>query len=555
MRRVADAESDHENPFRGLVRQERDVGEGPHVALSLPAGRRHEVPVRQQAPPFARVLGDGDRFGDALADCEPFLARRHRLEAPGDHVIRRQTRPQGQGPAQQDGSGDECNRCRARPAAPRACRAGGQVQRDDREPRGPDQQGHAFLHSECRQEEESRAQGPQDRTDGVGQVEETGVPAHEPGGALDDGVGEGKGKPHEEGGNRHLPQHGLQVDPHLDSRSLNPRGGEKARRGRIARGYEPFGAGAGDTQQRGHPEQGLRRDEQRKRVAHPAVQEPAGHGAQPDSDENHREEQRVHRAKAPDGVGDMAEPDDLHAHGGKPGQQQCEPAQTDDGRAGFQLRPFDLCLLPVNPLGGRRVSGAFPGTGRCQVESPRGRNEIAGRGDDLGAAQPRPGYEEEVRQESPRSRSRGVDPVERPDPPSDRGHVALNEVSNQQGQRPPHHQGYGGQREKGDAVARQVGPRREEIPAVGTGDVGGNRGRKPSQAGKDQGDQQTHPADCQLAVSESPEERRRSEGISSVRPDTRKVAADPEPAHEHGDHERGGVDGIAEYVPELADPR
>ena len=61
------------------------------------------------------------------------------------------------------------------------------------------------LHSECPQQEETRDQGSQDRTDGVGEVEETGVPAHEPGGALDDRVGKGKGKPHEKRRNRPPP--------------------------------------------------------------------------------------------------------------------------------------------------------------------------------------------------------------------------------------------------------------------------------------------------------------------------------------------------------------
>ncbi len=43
-------------------------------------------------------------------------------------------------------------------------------------------------------------------------------------------------------------------------------------------------------------------------------------------------------------------------------------------------------------------------------------------------------------------------------------------------------------------------------------------------------------------------------GVAPIRPHAGEIAAHAEPAHEDGDDERGGVDGVAEDIAELADP-
>ena len=208
-------------------------------------------------------------------------------------------------------------------------------------------------------------QGSQNRTDGVGEVEETGVSAHEPGGALDDRVGKGKGKPH---GRRRESATSRSTGCRLIHTSTAalfiPEEARKPAAPALPAITSLSVPALATPSNAETPNSACAAMNNGMRVAHPAVQEPAGRGTQPDSDENHREKQRVHRAEAADGVGDVPEPDDLHSHGGKPGQQQCEPAQTDDGGGGFQLRPFDpLPPQRRTPLATPAVSGApFPGS-------------------------------------------------------------------------------------------------------------------------------------------------------------------------------------------------
>lgn len=238
-------------------------------------------------------------------------------------------------------------------------------------------------------------------------------------------------------------------------------------------------------------------------MAEATVEESAGHGAQPDSDQNDREKQRVHRPEAADGMCDVAEPDDLHAHGGETCQQKGEPAQDDDGLAALRLRHPGFHLPSVEG----RVAGDGPfgvrrGAGSRQAECARSGYGVADHGDDLGAEQARRGNEGEVGEKGARGGAGGVDPVERADLPSSCGHVALNQVPNQKGECRSHQEGDRQEQEDGDAVAPQMGAGGEEVPAVGARDVGGDGRREPSKPGQDQRDQATHSADGQFGVSE-----------------------------------------------------
>ena len=247
----------------------------------------------------------------------------------------------------------------------------------------------------------------------------------------------------------HLPQHGLQVDPHLDCRSLqSPRRRESSPPPALPAAASLSVPAPATPSNAETPKSACAAMNKGSGMAHPAVQEPAGRGTQPDSGENHREEQRVHRTEAADGVGDVSETR----------RSPCpwRRTRTTAGRARsgrttagltFNSVPFDPRLRSMTtPLAAAAASASVSGQlVRCQVNSPGG-----GKRDCSPAAMtwepptPTPGMKRKSGEESPGRGSRGVDPVERPDPPSGDREVALNQVSNQQGERPPHQQGYRG---------------------------------------------------------------------------------------------------------------
>jgi hypothetical protein len=67
LRRVSDAEADHQDALGLLHREQRNVCERTHVPLRQPRRRGHRVAVGQQSSAAARHFGDFDDFSDTLS--------------------------------------------------------------------------------------------------------------------------------------------------------------------------------------------------------------------------------------------------------------------------------------------------------------------------------------------------------------------------------------------------------------------------------------------------------------------------------------------------------
>src|SRR5437667_9433126 len=76
----------------------------------------------------------------------------------------------------------------------------------------------------------------------------------------------------------------------------------------------------------------------------------------------------------------------------------------------------------------------------------------------------------------------------------------------------------------------------------------------PDEQREEARNRQTPPSDPDFTVAVDPEKGPVGGGVAPVSSDPGEVAAGTQPHHEDGDHERGGVDGVAEHGAELADP-
>jgi hypothetical protein len=94
VRRVPDPEADDQDARWIVQREQWNVSEGTHVALSQRTCPRHRVPVGQQGPSLVRRFRHGNHFGHAFAEGEqpPFAGRQHLR--PPDDVVRGELQPQ-----------------------------------------------------------------------------------------------------------------------------------------------------------------------------------------------------------------------------------------------------------------------------------------------------------------------------------------------------------------------------------------------------------------------------------------------------------------------------
>jgi hypothetical protein len=147
-----------------------------------------------------------------------------------------------------------------------------------------------------------------------------------------------------------------------------------------------------------------------------------------------------------------------------------------------------------------------------------------------------------------------IDAVECAHLPARRREIATDQVSNQERQRTTHQCRDGNEHGDRHHITGEIGGRGEVVPAVGGLRVGRNGRRECTQVGKRGRNEESAGGDREFAISVGSPENPGGARVSPVGPDASDVASDPEPGHEHGNHERGRIDGVAEDVAEFAYP-
>ncbi len=282
--------------------------------------------VREQDPPAIRFVEDQDRLERPLARGQQIrLAEKtaqgpaaRSAEAPDDEVVAGDAAP-----GHQAGDGRDQPRteraAQRRGAAREPLRAIAAQGEGRRHPRGAgDQDRHAPLHSQRRQQIERCRRRAGDGAEAVEQVKSSGAPADELFARLHDGVRERKGEPHEEGRHGHELGDRSQMDRRLFQDPQTPGGpGQEALDLPL---HHPEIEDI-ERSQGGEREGELRADPARRRPVELFRDVPAGGRAQPETHQDLEQEEGEHQAVLAEGAGQEAEPEDLHPHGGEAGEE------------------------------------------------------------------------------------------------------------------------------------------------------------------------------------------------------------------------------------------
>ena len=130
-----------------------------------------------------------------------------------------------------------------------------------------------------------------------------------------------------------------------------------------------------------------------------------------------------------------------------------------------------------------------------------------------------------------------------------------DEKADQQRQRAAHHERDGREQDDGHPRTRGVRRGRQDVPAVRVAGVRRQQRHHLAQVGQSGRDRQPDSRDPDFEPREDAEERFRPDSVPSIRPRADEIAAGAKAEHEHGHHERRGVDRVAEDVAEHRGPR
>ena len=545
LRGVADAKPDHQHARGGRHRQERDMRQRAHVALVEQRGRRHRVPVGDEAAAPPRHLRHADDFGDPFAKSQQPLAFRRSGQRAPQHVVRRQPKPQNHG----DGRNHHGNRSRHGGRGRHAsARARSQVERRDRQRGGDRERRRAPLHAESRQQHESGHERTADGARRVGEVQRAGAAADRALRVLNHRISQRKRAAHQKRGNAEFGQHRPRVVPELSDPARERRQARQRHVDGTSMGVERLDARPSKPRQRRDHQQRLHHHQGLSRLGGPSIDVAAEQRSGADAHEHDREDERKHGTETAKEQREVAEPDDLQAH-------RREAAQHER-----KARPGDR-------VEGLRHAGLFskadgsPGSLSRRCRSP-GQHERAGAGnqvqehrDELRVRETQRRYQREIREEGARRRAGGIDGVQHGDLPAAGAlHVVPDTVPNQQRQRAAHQDGARPEQPEGNHTAHDVRQRRQLEPARRIPRVGRRHGRDNVEAGERDRNRHTEAGDDELDDAIHAEQRFGRVLIASIGPSPDDDASAAEAEHEDGDDEGRGLDRGAEDVPEFPDP-
>jgi hypothetical protein len=276
-------------------------------------------------------------------------------------------------------------------------------------------------------------------------------------------------------------------------------------------------------------------------------------------EEDHRQKEREHRAEGAQQDGEMTEPQDLDAHRRESRHRQREAREHQRRRHRVRL-PMRVRLKPDITYGSPygfafRSVRLQPDRGtRRQIERSHARQDVETRGDHLGPLQADRRYQREVRQEATERRARGVGGVQQRNSPRAIRQVAPNQMTNEQRQRSAHQERDRRQENDRNDGAGEIRRCREDEPACRFTRIGRDECRDLAEVRQERGDAQPHQSDDELHVRVGAHQRLGLCRIPAIGPRSDEVAAGAKPRHEHGDHERGRVDRVAEDVAERPHP-